>query len=156
MKRAWIIILASSAVYMALEPLAAANAKLAVMKWLGYFAIYGEPVTALIFISVWTWLGLHGPSKWWNTDIGTTLMVFAIAVFCRSAEVAWATAFTHGSISSPFQAWVYIGTLLLAMSMMLWRTWIWLYIHWLSGGQEPVTSPETPEAAEAAPTAEQD
>jgi hypothetical protein len=89
-------------------------------------ATLGTCFGAVAFIAIWTVLGFQGRAKWWRQDIGTVVVMLAFGYIPQTAVLAWAILFNHGSINTPFPAWMYVGGLLMSAITVVWASVVWL------------------------------
>jgi hypothetical protein len=88
-------------------------------------AIVVATVAPVVFIAVYTALGLAGFGKWWRTDLGLTFVFVEIAFAGVIMPRFLSAIFGIGSPSDPWYRWVNIGGLVAGALVVLWRTAIW-------------------------------
>lgn len=87
-------------------------------------------VTAVLFIVIYTILGLRGPAKWWRNLTGTSIVIAVASLIASYGEIAWAVLFHHGLVDTPAEAWILIGGVYLSFIGVLGLSWLWLgYRH---------------------------
>lgn len=124
--RAWAVIIGLALAWAAAGPWLAHQR--AVVGWLARAGAVADFAAPALFIVTYTILGLTGPSKWWRDPIGMTLVLFAGAAVAQSAVLAWVFIFGHGALAGPALVWAYLGGLIGAPLIILWRTWMWISI----------------------------
>lgn len=124
---------------------------LGVVNWVSKWVIVVQPAAVILFVVIYTALGLRGPAKWWKTDFGNRIVLFPLAVFLSSCVLVWALLFHHGLINTPLSAWIYIGGYLGSDLVLLWGTYLWGRAAHLgrngtrdSSSAVPDTTPGTP------------
>lgn len=122
--RFWAVFVALVGSWIALGPFFDESTK--AISWISKISIIAQPVAVILFVAVYTLLGLRGPYKWWRTDFGNRIVLFPLAVFMSSCVLVWALLFHAGSITGPLAAWIYIGGYLGSDILLLWGTYVWL------------------------------
>lgn len=79
----------------------------------------------VVFVFVYTFV-LRKP--WWNNNVGTNLVLFALSAMPSAGPLAYVFLFNHGMLTSSLLAWVAIGGPLAASLLLGWRCLIWLQI----------------------------
>lgn len=96
------------------------------LTWLARISQAADTIAPLLFVLLYTTLGLTGGAKWWKTDVGTNIVWLELAVVCTGGILAWAFLFNHGDLNNPVLGWAYIGGLLAGALIITWRSVIWL------------------------------
>lgn len=86
----------------------------------------GTCVAAVLFIAVYTILGLRGPAKWWRNDVGTCLVLAVGSMLPHMGPLAWAVIFNHGMLIAPWPVWIELGGTFLSGLMILAMALLWL------------------------------
>lgn len=82
-------------------------------------ATVGTFCSATLVLLVYTALGLTGPVKWWRNDVGTIVMLAAVALMPVSGPLAWAVIWKHGMLNTPVAVWTELGGWYLAWAATL-------------------------------------
>jgi hypothetical protein len=86
----------------------------------------GTFCAAVLFIAVYTVLGLRGPAKWWRNDTGSSLVIAVGGIACITGPIAFAVLFNHGMINTQWWAWAEIGGTYMCGLAVLWLSFLWL------------------------------
>lgn len=96
------------------------------LTWLPKLSLTCSVLAPVLFIAMYTALGLTGPNKWWKTDVGTNIVWLMIADIVDHGLIWWAVVFHQGMLDTPSLAWAYVGSQLAAALIVAWRGVIWL------------------------------
>lgn len=96
------------------------------LGWLPMYALGASTVAPLLFVILYTALGIAGGARWWQSDVGTNIVWLELAAFIDHAFIFWAVLFNHGILNEPWQAWAYVGCQFAAAAIVTWRSVIWL------------------------------
>lgn len=83
-------------------------------------------LASLAFIVVYTVAGILGPAKWWKTNVGTYIVLAAVASIAGTAPVAYAVLFNHGMLNTWWLAWAWIGGIAMGAAVWTLLAWLWL------------------------------
>jgi hypothetical protein len=90
----------------------------------------GTCITAILFVTIYTVMGLRGPAKWWRNLTGTSIVIAVASLIASYGEIAWAVVFHKGLVDTPAEAWILIGGTYLSFIGVLGLSWLWLgYRH---------------------------
>lgn len=82
-------------------------------------------IIALVYVAVYTFLGLTGSAKWWRTNMGSNFVLLALGVLPIAGPLTWVFWVDHGQLTSSWLAWIEVGgppasALLYARQCSLW------------------------------------
>lgn len=122
--RFWVIVVTVIVAYMAAGWKYAAHAPANLLFDIGTLGTF---FAAVLFIAVYTALGLRGPAKWWQNDVGVNLVLAVAALLPVTGPLAWAVIFHHGLLDTPLDVWIEIGGMFMSCLMILGLSWLWLW-----------------------------
>lgn len=79
---------------------------------------------ALAFIAIYTAIGVRGPAKWWQSDLGVLLVTAVAATLPTLGTITYAVLFHGGLVNTLPLAWTLIG------GTYVWAL-TWLYLSWV-------------------------
>ncbi|HEY7432003.1 MAG TPA: hypothetical protein VH641_14875 [Streptosporangiaceae bacterium] len=91
---------------------------------------------ALLFIGVYTVLGVTGPAKWWRNDLGSLLVLAVASQLPMTGTITWAVLFHGGLVNTLPLAWALIGGTWASALVILALTAVWLRIN-LASRKDP-------------------
>ena len=100
----------------------------AVEAWLYRIGLTGAALAPVIFVAVYTWIGLYGnvPAAWWKDEIGTALVTAALTLVPVTAPLAVVFWFYGGHLTATWLAWLAVsGPCVSALA------WLRLCLIWL-------------------------
>jgi hypothetical protein len=95
------------------------------LSWLPKVVFTLSTLAPLLFLILYTILGLTGSAKWWTNDVGTNVAWLMVALIIEHGLICWAVVFNHGALHSPALAWAYVGSQLASALIVIWRGVIW-------------------------------
>lgn len=125
-RRAWLAVLAALLAYGVTGIFCYHDVRLSV--WLDKGATIALAFACVLFVAVYTVLGLRGRAKWWRNDIGMTLVIKTLCLAVALVPLIIAEFFTLSLLADEIAVWVITGALGTAAFMIFWRSWIWLRI----------------------------
>lgn len=99
-------------------------------------AAIGSCAAAVMFVAVYTVLGLTGPAKWWRNTFGSALVIAVGSQIPTSGVIAYAVLFHGGLVNTVPLAWALIGGTYLTGLMILALSWMWLWEGTIRRGQD--------------------
>jgi len=82
----------------------------------------------VLFIAIYTILGLRGSSKWWKYNIGTIVVLLEVSALPYLAALGVAVSFNNGQLTTPLLVWIEIAGMLGSSLLVLWLSYIWLQV----------------------------
>ena len=120
--RSWAVLAAVLAAYAALGWWWSSNG--AVEAWLYRVGLTAAAVLPLLFVAVYS-----AAARWWANEIGTALVLAALALVPITAPLSYVFWFNGGHLTTSWLAWLAVSgpalsALILAwMCRIWWRTW---------------------------------
>lgn len=138
-RRFWYAVAILAAAYIVLGMFYNKNAGVesSLYKW----ALLAVSAGTLTYAAIYTVISMRSPGKWWQNNVGTSLVILSLALFQQSVPLAWVFWFDHGMLTNTWLAWAEVCSPAISAFAVAWLCRIYLRNSRPSQGPESSSSP---------------